>query len=234
MEADRDFFHQVKRRGQLSDSESRGVTLEEIPGLVDMQSHCAGAGLTLSPLYFSTLYFFCLKGTHKLGDAYNGEMVAIFFFIGITFLSTMWMFGIRARQQAAKGEREKSRKMLMACSTCCLLGTFVLIWSTGGAQSVFTPLFVMTYTLTLSKAKKSNAPQIIFICFLVALLGAIWLGKYKPIMPKTVLDFILISPFQYISYSLGLIAAIVVPFGSQIWVRKNEKQRQILSQSTLA
>lgn len=124
------------------------------------------------------------------------------------------------------------RRILRLCSASCILAICLLIWSTGGAHSAFTPFYVMTYTLTLERIEMSTGKWRLFFAFVMPVLLACIVERFisGPLIEDKVLNELLTSNFHFVAVTIGIGLAMFVPTVSVAMAeRKLRKQRLELS-----
>lgn len=160
-----------------------GVSLSEIPPLLDMQLHCATAG------------FICTAGWWWLAVSSSIPEQTIRNVLGVLLGCFFLVLPLRAASQhfQKKNDVTVSRMWLMMCSVSSVLGMGVLLWASGGLESPFLALYAMTHAITLTKTRAPGGVWWTLVLFAVPLLGiyllrenaAATFGPYMPAMEAT-------------------------------------------------
>jgi hypothetical protein len=205
-----------------TDSNLEGVPPEEIIPYIDMQAHCGFFGLSFTLVWFFLAHR--LKFINLL--SFNDNDLLLFLVILGFFAAPIYPLGWWARRQYSKDKISTARNLLRLCSVSCIVSFTLLMWVTGGASSPFTSLFVMTFTLTLSKVQTPKGPQVIFLIFLCSFLLSSFYAKINPFFSDQTLRALANSNLNYVALLLGGIFSFIIPTGSTLYLRhKAAKQK---------
>lgn len=190
--------------------EDRGVSLDEMPVLFDMEMFCAGLGALLTVVW---LVYFYYRGQAPSSPAsffrdpllVVGVLAFILFFVTLTVL---YPKGTKAA--LVDQEQGVARLYLIACSGFCVLGMVLLVWISGGAISPFILLFVMTHTLTVASVKNRMGPWIVAFAFGIGMLIAITLHEAFPLADNAVVEGLVGGSVAWLTTSAGALLSVVV------------------------
>lgn len=198
------------------------ATVEELPALFSMVSHCGFCGVLFGSIWFLGATIFVANNLWKnggvsLGVAFGAAIVSFFLAAWLGAMFATW-------NPISRLAPEWVRNALSGLTFLCVFGMCLLIWLTGGAFSPFATFYIMTFTLTLGNAKTLTTKSWVLIYFLIAILAACIIYKlFDSAIADADLVLIGKSPFQYIIFSCFIVASLIVPFESERRIQKKAR-----------
>ncbi|MCL5423371.1 MAG: hypothetical protein M1461_13025 [Nitrospirae bacterium] len=205
-----------------ADSNLEGVPPEEIFSYLEMQAHCGFFGFSFTLVWFFLAHRLRFINLLSFTDTDLLLLLVILLFFGAPIYPLGWW----ARRKFNKNEINAARNFLRLCSVSCIVSFTLLMWVTGGAGSPFVSLFVMTFTLTLSKVKTPKGPQVILLIFLCSFLISSFFAKSHPFFSDDTLKELSHSNLNYFALLVGGIFSFIIPTGSTLYLKhKAAKQK---------
>jgi drug/metabolite transporter (DMT)-like permease len=197
-----------------------GVPPDDFPVLRRMETDCAVCGIIMLILWGVWVFF---TARDLFGDGifwtWNVGILALF---GIAVL-----LAARIPEKPSAANYRRARRLLIACSLLCVSAIALFIYATGGAQSPFVSIYIMTFSLTIAAARSRRAWLDLGLFFGGILLLVFIFDKsrhqdHDPI-PQAKLGQILKDSAYYWSFALGSLLSIVIACGSK---RRSAAQSQ--------
>ena len=221
----------------------RNIPLEDFPSLLAMQGHTGFFGGLLTASWFIAVYQKYYAQLWSNGGSrlvvFSVGIVAAFF--GLQSLC-LWLTGhyyqrLRESQQNPRIDNSNVeyyvRYWIGGLTAAYVIVCCILIWLTGGATSPFTSLYVMIFTLTISKCRIRHPGVWVFLLFFVGILCA----SLAPLIfeaPMATSDLVVIGQERFNAFWHGIFisAALFVPTYSQWSVERRAEKSIVVIAST--
>ena len=212
--------------------QGRNVPLEEFPSLFTMQAHAGLFGTFFSALWFLTVFY-------TVPELWSSRLVLIvtaimfvFIILATTSSSLANYFAMRLSVDDIFYEERRvmdvrARIWMTFLSASYVIIICTLIWLSGGANSPFIPLYVMTFTLTISRTSLPFPGVYVFLYFLMGIIIAcVAYEVFQTPINSADMAAIQQSCFQYIIFVFFISASLLAPTLSAYLIDQNPRRKR--------